>query len=178
MHDVVEAAAPRKRILRPPVLSRLLPVVAAVVTYFAMAVHGTTHKSATFDEFPHVTAGYSYWAYNDYRLQPENGNWPQRLVGLPLVLSGNRFPSLEQDAWRKSDMWALSEQFFFGGANDADGMLRRARMMVALAGALLGILVFFWSRQLFGTVGGWVSLVVFAFSPTMLAHGALATSDL
>src|SRR5258708_8283708 len=165
MHDVVEAAAPRKRILRPPVLSRLLPVVAAVVTYFAMAVHGTTHKSATFDEFPHVTAGYSYWAYNDYRLQPENGNWPQRLVGLPLVLSGNRFPSLEQDAWRKSDMWALSEQFFFGGANDANGMLRRARIMVALAGALLSILLFFCPCLFFSTLVIVISLLCSTFTP-------------
>ena len=140
MRDVVEAAGPRKRILRPHVLLRLLPVVAAVLTYFVMAIHGTAHKSGTFDEFPHVTAGYSYWAFNDYRLQPENGNWPQRLVALPLVLSGAAFPSLDQSAWRKSDMWRLSDQFFFRGS-DADGMLRSARMMAALVGALLGVLV-------------------------------------
>lgn len=159
-------------------LSRLVPVVAAVAVYFVMAVHGTAHKSGTFDELPHVTAGYSYWAYNDYRLQPENGNWPQRLVALPLVLSGSSFPSFDQSAWRKSDMWRLSDQFFFSGANDADGMLHSARMTVALVGALLAMLVFLWSRQLFGTAGAWVSLVLFVFSPTMLAHGALATSDL
>ena len=36
------------------------------------------------DEPTHLTAGYSYWLKNDYRLDPENGNWPARWAALPL----------------------------------------------------------------------------------------------
>jgi hypothetical protein len=43
---------------------------------------------------------------------------------------------------------------------------------------MLGLLVYAWSRQLFGAGGGLLSLLVYAFCPTLLAHGALATSDL
>jgi hypothetical protein len=165
---------------RVRLLSWLLPVLVGCTLYVAMALHGVAHKSGTYDEFVHVTAGYSYWTLDDYRLNPENGNWSQRLVALPLVAEGAgraAFPSLDQQAWTAGDMWALSDQFFFAPGRDADALLFAARAMVAIVGALLGALVFFWARSLFGDPGACVALAVYVFSPTMLAHGALATSD-
>jgi hypothetical protein len=160
---------------------RRVPLLASVLlasaVYYGMAMAGVAHESGTYDEFAHATAGFSYWTYNDYRLNPENGNWPQRLLALPLVTSRLDLPSLDPAAWRRSDMWALSDQLFFAPGRDPDALLRRSRAVVALVGALLGVLVFYWSRSLFGVLGAWVSLSVFVFSPTMLAHGALATSD-
>lgn len=162
-------------------LSTVIPVIVGCALYVAMALYGVAHKSGTYDEYVHVTAGYSYWTLNDYRLNPENGNWSQRLVALPLVAEGagrRAFPSLDQNAWHASDMWALSDQFFFDPGRNADVLLFRARAVVAVIGALLGALAFFWSRSLFGTPGAWVTLALYVFSPTLLAHGALATSDM
>src|SRR5438094_1460455 len=65
-----------------------------------MAVSSVGQKSTTFAELAHLTAGYSYWLTGDFRLQPENGNLPQRWAALPLLLGHYRFPSLEQEAWR------------------------------------------------------------------------------
>jgi hypothetical protein len=155
-------------------------VVLGCTLYLAMALHGVAHKSGTYDEYVHVTAGYSYWTLDDYRLNPENGNWSQRIVALPLVAEGAgraAFPSLDQQAWTAGDMWALSDQFFFAPGRNAGALLFEARAMVAIVGALLGALVFFWARSLFGDPGACVALAIYVFSPTMLAHGALATSD-
>lgn len=157
-----------------------LPVVLGCLLYVTMALFGVAHDSGTYDEFVHVTAGYSYWAFNDYRLNPENGNLSQRIVALPLLLGaepGGTFPSRDQPAWHGSNMWTLSEQLFFAPGRNADALLFRARIMVAIVGALLGVLVFFWSRALFGTWGAYVSFTLYVFSPTMLANGGLATSD-
>lgn len=148
--------------------------------YLAMALHGVVHESGTYDEFVHVTAGYSYWTFDDYRLNPENGNWSQRIVALPLVAQGagrSAFPSVDQQAWAAGDEWALADQFFFAPGRNAGALLFAARTMVAIVGALLGALVFFWARALFGDPGAYVALALYVFSPTMLAHGALATSD-
>lgn len=158
--------------------AEVLAVVACLSLYFAMAMHGVRHKSGTYDEFVHVTSGYSYSAYDDYRLNAENGNLPQRLMALPLLASGPEFPSLDQPAWQASDMWGLADQYFFAPGRDADAMLRAARRTIALVGVLLGLAVFFWSRSLFGRPGAYLSLVVFVFTPALLAHGALATSDM
>src|SRR5262245_23555241 len=54
--------------------------VALLALYYVNAVGATTGKCNTFDEIAHLTAGYTYWSTGEYRLQPENGNWPQRLA--------------------------------------------------------------------------------------------------
>jgi hypothetical protein len=156
----------------------LWPVAAVLAIYYAMAVGAASHKSVAFDEMAHLTAGYSYWAYNDYRLHPENGNWPQRWAALPVAIGSSRFPPLDQPAWTWSNMYVMGDQFFYMSGNDADAMLWRGRAMIALLGVALGALVFAWAKRLVSPVGAWISLLLFAFSPTLLAHGALVTSDM
>src|ERR1700726_973187 len=55
------------------------------VLYGTMAIVAVDTKSPTFDEPQHLTAGYSYWIKNDFRLDPENGNLPARFAALPLL---------------------------------------------------------------------------------------------
>ena len=79
----------------PRPAARAAGVLALLVLYYVMAVSAAAQKSMTFDEMAHLTGGYTYWAFDDYRLHPENGNWPQRLGALPAVLSGAAFPSAQ-----------------------------------------------------------------------------------
>ena len=146
--------------------------------YWVMAVSVSPHFSTTADEIAHLTAGTSYWLTNDYRLQPENGNLPQRWASLPAVLSGARFPTLNQHAWIISDVWEMGFQFFYKLGNNLAALLLFGRAMIALFGVALGWLVWRWARGLWGDGGGLLSLALFAFCPTMLAHGALITSDM
>ena len=155
-----------------------LPVAALLLLHVGMALGAVRGKSVTFDELAHVTAGYSYWITGDYRLHPQNGLLPQRLAGLALLSSRPRFPSLDQPAWWTSNEFAMGHHFFYGESNDADAMLWRARCTMVLLSLGLGILVYAWARRLFGPGAGLAALTLYAFSPTMLAHGPLATSDI
>ena len=76
----VENARPR-----PPINGVILewlrgrwPVALLLSGFLLAGLGAAEQKSPTFDEPFHVTGGYSYWAYNDYRVHPENGNWSQR----------------------------------------------------------------------------------------------------
>ena len=165
------------------VLHRTRPVLLAAVTallvlHWLLAVGSKRGESVTSDELAHLTAGYSYWQFNDYRLQPENGNLPQRWAALPTWLEGATFPLLNGNAyWRTSDVWVLGHQFFYETGEDHFPRLMAGRAMIALFSVATGLLVFCWSRALFGATGALVSLVFLVFSPTFLAHGALVTSD-
>ncbi len=149
-----------------------------LVLFGWMAASVSREHSTTADEIFHVTAGYSYWKLGDFRLQPENGNLPQRLAGLPLLWQDVHFPRLEQPAWRTADVAVIGHQFFYESGNDLPRMLAAARAMIALLGIACGALVFLWSRSLFGTTGALVSTGLFAFCPNLLAHAGLATSDM
>ena len=122
--------------------------------FWWMATSVSDSQSTTADEIAHLTAGYSYWTTHDYRLQPENGNLPQRWAAIPLLGSGVVFPSLDQVAWKISDVWDLGFQWFYTQGNDLARMLRLGRRMIALFGVACGLIVFLWGRRLHGTAGG------------------------
>lgn len=156
-----------------------LPVAAIVgllVAHAAFSLSAMHGASVTFDENLHIAAGLSYWKFDDYRLQPENGNLPQRWCALPLAATGCVFPP-DSDLWRSSDSYGIGQQLLYGGANDPARVLFAARAMSVVWSTSLCLVVFLWSRSLFGLAGGLVSLVLAAFWPAVVAHGALATSD-
>src|SRR3989442_4381211 len=57
-------------------------------------------------------------------------------------------------------------------------MLLAGRTMAAVLGVGLGLLVYAWSRRLFGPTGGVLSAALYAFCPTLLAPGRLIPTDL
>ncbi len=153
-------------------------VVALLALYATLAWTSVRQKCTTFDEIAHLTAGYSFWTTGDYRLNPENGVLPQRWAALPLLVMDLHFPDTNQPAWQRSDVWVLGYQFFYTLENDLDRMLWWSRGMIVLLGVALAAVVYTWSRRLFGTAGGIVSLTLCALSPSLLAHGRLVTSDM
>ncbi len=151
--------------------------VVMLAAHFLIAAASVREKSNTYDENKHVAAGFSYWTRNDYRLQPENGVLPQRWFALPLLTLDLKFPE-DQAAWTASDVWTIGDRFFFESRNNVEELLWRARCMNVVISVGLGFLVYAWSRRLFGPGGGMISLLAYATSPTILANGSLATSDL
>src|SRR6185436_15429251 len=106
-----------------------LAASALLALFWWMATSVSHEHSTTADEIFHVTAGYAYGKLGDYRLQPENGNLPQRLAALPLVAQDLRFPKLDQPAWRSADAAEIGHQFFYEQGNDLPRMLASARAM-------------------------------------------------
>jgi len=161
-----------RRRLSGPLAAGLL-----LAAFWAFLVSSVVHKSLTSDETAHAAAGYTYWRFNDYRLNPENGNLPQRVMGLGLLIAHTRFPSIDSDAWRTSNEWSIGDAWFHHEGNNVASMLLHGRAAMALLAAALGALVWACSRRLFGPLGGMLSLVLFVLSPIVLANGALMTSD-
>ena len=151
---------------------------AGLLGIFALGVLGAARsKSATFDEPGHAAAGYSYWQTGDYRLDPENGILPQRWFGLALHTIPHAFPGAADEAWRAADLWTLADRWLNRMGNDAPAIVARGRLAASGFAVALGALVWAWSRRRFGPTGGLVSLGLYVLSPTLLAHGALMTSD-
>jgi hypothetical protein len=156
-------------------------VVTTLVTllltlHWWLGVSATREMCTTSDELAHVTGGFAYWRFNDYRLQPENGNLPQRFAALPWVAAGARMDTADA-TWKESNVWLIGHRFFFGSGNNTDYLLLLTRATMATLGVGLGLLIFAWSRRLWGDAGGLFSLGLYALCPNFLAHGPLATSD-
>ena len=136
-------------------------------------------KSVTFHEVLHLASGYAYWEFGDFRVQPTNGNLPQRWATLPLWLADVKYPTRDQAEWHQPTYLGveLGRQLLYKIGNDPDRLLAASRFMISLFSAALGLLIYAWSSSLFGKLGGLCSLALFTVSPCFLAHGFLATSD-
>ena len=147
--------------------------------HLALALGSSLFHSATFDEPAHLTAGISYWLFDDYRLQPECGNlsqcWPAVFV---LFLGQVHFPSRDQPAWSQADVGTVSYDLMYRSHNDPHRLLLIGRASISLISAVLCLTIFFWSRTVWGPSGAWISLLAAAFCPNLIAHGHLMTSDL
>jgi 4-amino-4-deoxy-L-arabinose transferase-like glycosyltransferase len=64
-----------------------------------------------------------------------------------------------------------------GSLQNTLSKVETGRLMTILFAVLLGYCVFRWSRELYGSRGGLFSLVLFVFSPNIIAHARLVTTD-
>lgn len=149
-----------------------------MLLYWAMAVSVSPRLGVTADEVAHLTGGYAYWHTGDYRMHPDNGVLPMRLEALPLLGMNLRFPDSSHPGWAQGATPRVGRSFFYELGNPVDRMLLAARGMVALVGAGLLWLIWRWTAALGGPWAGATAATLAAFSPTLLAHGGLATSDL
>ncbi len=161
----------------------LIAVTGLCLIHYVLAVTSVLNKSNTYDEIAHLTRGYSYFLTGDYRLEPPHPPLAHVWAALPGLGTDVKFPQTwrEHETWHTSDVWQIGRAFFYysnsGNAAIIDNLLWRGRAMIALLSVALGLLVYFASSKLFGRVGGLISLGLYAFSPTMLAHGRLVTTD-
>ncbi len=140
--------------------------------------------SAIMDEVAHLPAGYSYITQQDMRINPEHPPLIKDLAGgtvwLYSKISGMQinFP-YDLKSWQSdiNGQWDFGFNFMYNSGNNADLMLLVGRIPTLLILLILGIYVFKWTRELFGSGAALLALFLYSFSPTFLAHGRFVTTD-
>lgn len=146
---------------------------------FLLCVFSMKDDSATMDEVAHLPSGYSYLTQKDYRLNPEHPPLLKDLAAVPLLfIKDINFPS-DIKAWKEdvNGQWDFGYYFLYQSGNPADKMIFWSRFPMILILLLLGFYIFKWVRELFGNKAAILALFLFSFSPTLLAHGRLVTTD-
>ncbi len=164
--------------------------VAIITAAVVLAVTSVWNDSIIVDEVPHIGAGYSYLVKQDMRLNPEHPPLAKDLAAIPLL-----FVNLKQDVFN-SEFWQtdINGQWNFGrrliynsgsprlssgeAGNDADLIKHLVKLPMLLFFILSAILIFKWARKLYGDTGAITALILFSFSPTVIAHSRFVTTDM
>ena len=152
--------------------------VCVVLIAYVVGAWGSTASSATFDEGAHLVGGYLHWTVGQARIHTENGRLSQAVAALPLLAMKLRGVETGSAAWKSADVFLLGREFLYLRGNDAGLMLLLGRAAIGVLTVGTGLMVYGWSRRLFGRGAGLFSAAVFCWSPLVLAHGFLATSDM
>ena len=151
--------------------------------------------SAAFDETAHIAAGVTYVETGDFRLNPEHPPLVKALAAVPLKLLGRGGGDYASRHWRgvpgtgedvrrsQANQWIFGFEFLNGprespSRRDPAARLLPARGAVLVLGALLGLAVYAWAKELWGPPAGLLALLLAVTCPTLLAHARLVTTDL
>lgn len=151
--------------------------VAALLAAFALqCVLSMREMSPTSDEVPHLAAGYSYLKTGDYRLNQEHPPLLKIVAALPLLAMDLDFDT-GHPSWRAGNEWVFGEQFVNQNKVSAQRIIFWGRSPMVGLGVLLGLVVFMWAREIYGSRAGLLALLLYAFCPNMLANAPLVTMD-
>jgi 4-amino-4-deoxy-L-arabinose transferase-like glycosyltransferase len=148
--------------------------------FFLQAFCSSERESLTWDEPSYIAAGYAYWKWNAFEVNPSHPPLTQMLISLPLLPMDIRAPGKNDPAWRFGGNPAaeLGRRLIFEGGQDPVRIARLARLPVILMGTCLVLCIFAWGSQLWGPGAGLAAALLAACDPNLLAHSGLATEDL
>jgi len=141
---------------------------------------GAWQDSQTTDEAVHLVAGYSYLRTNDHRLNPEHPPLIKILAALPLLGFNDLNFSTTQQSWVDPQQWQAGADLIYGSFSDPQmgrWILFFGRIPMILVWLALAILLWWWSKKLWGPLAGVLTLGLFVFDPNFLGHGHLITTD-
>jgi hypothetical protein len=157
-----------------------LAVVAWVVLHVSLAVSSLVRENPTIDEVIHLPAGISYWQTGTFKLYRHNPPLVKLVAALPVIASGVVTDPLYRMTYWNTDppnKTGFAHEFARLNAADYFELFTRARLLMPLFSILGGLAVFAWSRRLYGTGGGLLSLGLWSLCPNILAHARLVTTD-
>jgi dolichyl-phosphate-mannose-protein mannosyltransferase len=165
--------------LRLATIARSLPPLLLLVLAAELIVPAL-RQSVTVDEFAHVPAGVSYFEDGRFDLYSKNPPLVRALEALPVVASGPSWKPLAFAAGKGNGWapWAVGLRFFRDEGARYDALFHRARFVAIALTLVLAFLLHRHCRATFGERPALLALALFAFCPTVLAHGSLATVDL
>jgi tetratricopeptide (TPR) repeat protein len=151
----------------------------AVLIFFLLlqSVFSMAQKSVTSDETTHLSAGYSYLKTGDYRINPQHPPLIKLICALPLLFLNPELP-IGHASWQSSHEWQFGEQFMYNNKVSAQKLIFWGRMPAVLLSALLACLVYFFTAKFYGSRAGIYALLLYVFSPNIIAHSRLVNTDL
>lgn len=154
-------------------------MIALLLLFFGRLLDAAARQSVTFDEVLHVLQGALYWQDETLYAVVRNPPLVNALIGLPVAALGR--PALPPDLVRYANQdWLEISKTFMWDLN-TNGLLLNwlGRLPIIGLALLLAALASRWAGQLFGTKrAALLALFLVTFDPNILAHGALATTDL
>jgi hypothetical protein len=158
----------RRRILCWTAVTSLLGIL------FLQLLLVNVRTSMCWDEGHHLFDGYTIVKHHDYGLNPEVPPVAKVVASLP-VLPMHLYEPRQQGRSSQLEAFIDGREFLF--KNDANQLLLRSRIAISIFTLALALLVFLFAQELFNTTTAMLALAFLVFDPTLLAHGALVTTD-
>jgi hypothetical protein len=136
-------------------------------------------KSLTVDEPLLIAAGYYHLTAGDFRPVNEHPPVAKVLGALPLVFGGTRAPAIDPRPQADYEYFlGLFREFWKANEARYETLTFRARVPLVALTLLLGVLVYFVARRMWGGRAAVFAVALYSLEPTVLAHGRVVQTDI
>lgn len=162
----------------PPRRWETLAIAVCALVFFLQGFLASFQKSLTFDEPIYIASGATFLTRSDFRLTQEAPPLlPELAAALPVLFLRLKIPGDELPAWKQGDHLSYPRYFLAANGAKIRAIAFWARLPILLIGAGLIVAIAFWGRRLYGPQAALGATVAAAFSPNLIAHSQLATTD-
>lgn len=140
-------------------------------------IFSSRQDSLVTDEKVHIPAGYLHVWQGNYLFNTEHPPLLNDIAGLFAKLARPNVPEIPAN-FTGVDQWEYGDLFFYQSQNNVEKITFFSRFPFILLTLGLIYLVYLWAKTLFGKNAGLLAAALTAFSPNILAHGRLATTDI
>ena len=156
----------------------LVAALLAVMSFQMLAV--ISRKSITLDEIVMIPAAYYHLAAGNFQLVNEHPPLSKIIAALPLLFVQPNEARPDQISAARNlaeTKWAYQDGFWKNSSARFEGISFWPRVAMILLAVALGLLIFQFARELFGTRVAVLSVALYSLEPTVLAHGRVVQTD-
>lgn len=157
------------------ILKKIAPLFMLLI-FASTCFFSQASESVTVDEFVHFPSGIYILKTLDWRM---DNAAPPLIKCFPALSSIFTHPTVETKLFQESpDSYGLGYSFMYLNKERYTSIFSYGRCMIIFLGFLLGVLIYCWSREIYGYKGGLFALLLYVFNPNVLAHSSLITMDI
>jgi 4-amino-4-deoxy-L-arabinose transferase-like glycosyltransferase len=134
-------------------------------------------RAQGFDEPCHISSALEFVDKGTYTLDPVHPPLARIAIGLPLYLAGEHYPEFTTGDPASLNYNDVGNRILSGSGHYARN-LTLARLGILPFFLIAALLVFLWTRRLFGDFAALIAVAVFTTLPTVLAFSGLAYTDM
>lgn len=126
----------------------------------------------------HLVRGYALLKSGDFRINVDHPPLANAFDSLPLLFLDLKF-DFNDEYWKTGNKDFLASKFFYDWNQEKIWEMLfwgEAMNLLFFVGTLIA--VFFGARKLFGAKISWIAFFMASFSPNLLAHGGVVTTDM
>lgn len=147
--------------------------------FFISSILSSLQESPISDEPGHIITGLMYVKQGDLTFNSGSPLLSNVISALPLsiVIRNSDIPN-NPGYKQQGYLHSLAADFLTSNSGRIDLIMFLARFPSMLLGIGIGVLIYLWSKRMYGPTAGLFGLVLYCFNPNFLAHSHYATPDI
>ncbi|MDR1384892.1 MAG: glycosyltransferase family 39 protein [Planctomycetaceae bacterium] len=157
---------------------KMIAIGGILFVHLLLLIYSATIHSPTNGEIPALSAGLYHWQTGEFNLFRVNPPLVRMVAALPVLFCKPKTDwSLNHDILVGRDEFPVGNEFIRLNGENSFRYFTLARLFCIPFSILGAVVCYRFGKELYGTTSGFIALILWCFSPTVLGHASTIGPD-